>query len=167
MGILEPEGLELESSVRWNPSWGMLKAAALVEGLELELGVGWWVFWVSLGRQANNVPDAFLSAASVLSFKKSVRTSMSAKSFQSCPTLWNPMDCSLPGSSVHGILQARVLERVAMPSSGDLPNPGIQPAFLPSPALVGSIFTTSATWEAQVRSYIHPLGKESYFIIAF
>ena len=29
---------------------------------------------------------------------------------QSCPTLHNPMDCSLPGSSVHGIFQARVLE---------------------------------------------------------
>ena len=29
---------------------------------------------------------------------------------QSCPTLGNPMDCSLPGSSVHGIVQARVLE---------------------------------------------------------
>ena len=36
---------------------------------------------------------------------------------QSCPTLCDPMDCSLPGSSVHGILQARILERVAMPSS--------------------------------------------------
>ena len=32
------------------------------------------------------------------------------KSLQSCPTLSDPMDCSLPGSSVHGILQARVLE---------------------------------------------------------
>ena len=32
------------------------------------------------------------------------------KSLQSCPTLSNPMDCSLPGSSVHGIFQARVLE---------------------------------------------------------
>ena len=40
-----------------------------------------------------------------------------AKSLQSCPTLYNPMDCSLPGSSVHGILQARILERVAMSSS--------------------------------------------------
>ena len=37
--------------------------------------------------------------------------------FQSCPTLCNPMDCSPPGSSVHGILQARILEWVAMPSS--------------------------------------------------
>ena len=34
---------------------------------------------------------------------------------QLCVTLHNPMDCSLPGSSVHGILQARVLEWVAMP----------------------------------------------------
>ena len=33
-----------------------------------------------------------------------------AKSFQSCPTLWDPRDGSLPGSSIHGIFQARVLE---------------------------------------------------------
>ena len=33
---------------------------------------------------------------------------------QSCPTLCSPMDCSLPGSSVHGIFQARVLEWVAI-----------------------------------------------------
>ena len=39
------------------------------------------------------------------------------KPLQSCLTLWNPMDCSLPGSSAHGILQARILEWVAMPSS--------------------------------------------------
>ena len=36
---------------------------------------------------------------------------------QSCLTLCNPMDCGLPGASVHGILQARILEWVAMPSS--------------------------------------------------
>ena len=40
-----------------------------------------------------------------------------AKSFQLCLTICNPMDCSLPGCSVHGILQARILEWVAMPSS--------------------------------------------------
>ena len=39
---------------------------------------------------------------------------------QSCPTLCDPVDCSLLGSSVHGILQARILEWVAFPSSGDL-----------------------------------------------
>ena len=40
-----------------------------------------------------------------------------AKSLQSFPTLFDPMDCSPPGSSIHGILQARILEWVAMPSS--------------------------------------------------
>ena len=40
-----------------------------------------------------------------------------AKSLQSCLTLCDPVDCSLPGSSVHGILQARVLKWIAMPSS--------------------------------------------------
>ena len=39
------------------------------------------------------------------------------KSLQSCPTLWDPVDCSPPGSSVHGILKARILEWFAMPSS--------------------------------------------------
>ena len=51
---------------------------------------------------------------------------------QSCPILCDPMDCSPPGSSVHGILQARILEWVPFPSPGDLPNPGIKPR---SPAL--------------------------------
>ena len=37
-----------------------------------------------------------------------------AKSLQSCPTLWDPMDYSLPGSSIRGIFQARVLEWVAI-----------------------------------------------------
>ena len=40
-----------------------------------------------------------------------------AKSFQSCPTLCDPLDCGLLGFSVHGILQARTVEWVAMPSS--------------------------------------------------
>ena len=42
---------------------------------------------------------------------------MYAKSLQSCPTLCDSMDSSSPGSSVHGILQARMLERIDMPSS--------------------------------------------------
>ena len=45
---------------------------------------------------------------------------------------FDPMDASLLGSSVHEILQARILEWVAMPFSKDLPNPGIEPV---SPAL--------------------------------
>ena len=52
------------------------------------------------------------------------------------------MDCSPPGSSVHGILQPRILEWVAMPSPGDLPDPEMEPASHVSPALAGRVFTT-------------------------
>ena len=44
------------------------------------------------------------------------RLAVCAKSPQSCLALWDPMDCSPPGSSVHGSLQARILEWTAMPS---------------------------------------------------
>ena len=58
-------------------------------------------------------------------------------SLQSWPTLCNPMDHSPPVSSVLGILQARILKRVAMlcPPPGNLPDPGIEPAFPAAPAL--------------------------------
>ena len=46
-----------------------------------------------------------------------------AKLLQSCLTLCDPMDCSLPGFSLHGILQARILEWVVMPSSGGSSRP--------------------------------------------
>ena len=47
---------------------------------------------------------------------------------QLCQTLWDPMDCSPPDSSVHGILQARKLDWVAMPSSrGIFPTQGSNP----------------------------------------
>ena len=48
---------------------------------------------------------------------------------QSCLTLCDPMDSSLPGSSIHEILQKRILEWIAIPFSGDLPNPGIKPMY--------------------------------------
>ena len=46
---------------------------------------------------------------------------------QSCPTLFDPTDCSPPGSSVHGILQTEIWSGKPFPSPGDLPNPGIEP----------------------------------------
>ena len=54
---------------------------------------------------------------------------------KSCPTLWDPMDCSLPDSSDDVILQAILQEYwsgLPFPSPGDLPNPGMEPR---SPAL--------------------------------
>ena len=71
-----------------------------------------------------------------------------ARSLQLCPTLCHPMDYSLPGSSVHRILQARILEGLLCPSPGDLFHPGIKLASLAALALAGGFFITSATWEA-------------------
>ena len=66
---------------------------------------------------------------------------------QSCPTLCNPVDRSPPGSSVHGIFQARTRRGLPFPSPGALANPGIEPTSPMSPAL-------------QVDSLpIEPLGK--------
>ena len=71
-----------------------------------------------------------------------------AKLPQSCSTLCDPMDCSPPGSSVHGILQARILERIACSPPGDLLDLGLEPVSVMSPTLAGEFFTTCATWEA-------------------
>ena len=67
---------------------------------------------------------------------------------QLCPTVCDPMDCNPRVSSVHGILQTRILVWLPCPPPGDLPNPRTEPMSLKSPALAGWFFTTSATWEA-------------------
>ena len=66
------------------------------------------------------------------------------KLLQLYPTLCDPIDFSPPGSSVHGILQERILEWLAISSPGDLPNPGME---CWSPALAGRFFTTNAAGE--------------------
>ena len=82
-----------------------------------------------------------------------VLLALCAKLLQSCLTLWDPTDCSPPDSSVHGILPARILECVAILSSRGLPDPGIKPMSLKSPAFAGGFLTTSATWEAPVLTF--------------
>ena len=62
---------------------------------------------------------------------------------QSCPTLCDPMDCIPPGSSIHGIFQARILEGLSFPPLRDLPDIGIEPSSLVSPALASRVFTTA------------------------
>ena len=69
-----------------------------------------------------------------------------AQSLQSCPILCDLMNCSMPGSSVHGISQERILEWVANPSAGDLLNPGLNPCLLhcqADPLLLSSVQTLS------------------------
>ena len=75
---------------------------------------------------------------------------MHAKLLQLGLTLWDPMDCSPPGFSVCGSLQARILEWVAIPP-GDLPNPGIEPVSLMSPELAGGFLITSHLGSPEIR----------------
>ena len=62
---------------------------------------------------------------------------------------WDPMDCSPPVSSVHGIARQEYWSVLPISTPEDLPDPGIKSRSLASPALVGGFFTTSATWEVQ------------------
>ena len=77
--------------------------------------------------------------------------SLSTKLLQSYLTLCNPVNYSRPGSSVHGISQARILEWELLDprSPGPLPHPGIKPGSLTQSALAGGFFTVSATYQAQ------------------
>ena len=59
---------------------------------------------------------------------------------QSCQTLCDPMDCSPPGSSLHGIFQAKMLKQVAIFYPRVLPDTGIETA------LVGGFFTIAPPW---------------------
>ena len=79
-----------------------------------------------------------------------VMPAATAGSLPSCPTrpLCSPMDCSPPGSAVRGTLQQEYWSVWPFPSPGDLPDPGIKPVSLMSPALAAGSFTTSTTWEA-------------------
>ena len=81
-----------------------------------------------------------------------------AKSLRSCPTLYDPVDYSPPGSSVHGILQAGILAWFAMPSSRELSNPGIEPVSLTSPVLARGFFSSCPAREGQLDVVVQPLS---------
>ena len=70
---------------------------------------------------------------------------MHANLLQSCLTLCHHVDCTPPGSTVHGILQARTVEWAEWPPPGNLPNPTTEPHLL---SLWHWFFTSHATWEA-------------------
>ena len=90
----------------------------------LSMGFSRQEYWSGLPFPSpGDLPDPGIKPASsalasgFFTTKLQVSLCLHAKSLQSCPILCDPMDCSLPGSSVHGILQTRILEWVAMPSS--------------------------------------------------
>ena len=59
-------------------------------------------------------PGIYLTRSYETSINKTIMLKGHSEVAQSCPTLCDPMDCSLPGSSIHGILQARILEWIAI-----------------------------------------------------
>ena len=75
---------------------------------------------------------------------------------KSCPTLCDPMDCSPPGSSVHGIFQARILEWVAMPSSRGFSPPRDQTSIS---CIAGGFFTTESPG-SEVKAWGLPKAKK-------
>ena len=99
---------------RCSPGWGSVK-------------------WYSVDKKSPSprfsAHNQLLKQQSLLSIMSLIMEYMCASS---CPTLRDPMDHSPPGSFVHGILQARILEWAATSPPGDLPNPGVKPR---SPAL--------------------------------
>ena len=71
---------------------------------------------------------------------------------QSCPTLCGPMDCSLPGSSVHGILKAKLLESVSFPFSRGSSQPRNQTGVS---CIAGGSFTRAARESLSIKSQVH------------
>ena len=93
---------------------------------------------------------------------------MCAKSLQSCPPLWDPMNSSPPGSSVHGILRQEHWSGLSCPPPGDLPDPGIKPLTLTYPALVVGFFIPVApSGKSKAISYYCQLKNNKVFIYLF
>ena len=136
-GLLQMPEPEEDSWVRIkNTSWRSfhplpLESSACLSQAELRGSLapsfGIMEFWVTLLRHSYRVLVA-----------------------QSCPTLCNPMDCSPPGSSIHGILQARVLEWAAIPFSGGSSPPRDR---TPISCIASGFFAIWATRETQ--SFLH------------
>ena len=82
---------------------------------------------------------------------------MCAKLFQSCPALCNPMDSSLSLLSME-LSRQEYWNGLPCPPPGDLPDPGIEPPSLTSPALAGGFFTTSATWQVHYKVLTAGIG---------
>ena len=120
----------------------------------------WAVSWSASRSQTKIAKDFYLTP---YSHSRNVLHAVEMCRWQvlSCVQLCNPMDCGPPGSSVHGISQARILWCVAISfsressqardwtqvSPGDLPKPGTEPRSPASPALEDGFFATSTTWE--------------------
>ena len=91
---------------------------------------------------------------------------MCAKSLLLCPILCNTMAIALQAPLPMGFSRQAYWSGLPCPPSGNLPNPGIKPTSLKSPALVGGIFTTSALWESWICVYCSIIYATLQFFFA-
>ena len=104
--------------------------------------------WLPLGLVATWPWQAQKPLSDPTTSRGCVSAFVHAKSLQSCPTLCDLLDCSPPGSSVHGILQASILERVAISSCRGSSQPRDRTCASYVSCIGRWFFTTNATWEA-------------------
>ena len=75
------------------------------------------------------------------------------------------MDRSPPGSSVHGVLQAKILEWIALPFSREFSLEKMEPGRPPSPALADGFFNTSAIWKAPLEGHSSKKKCDRIYVI--
>ena len=125
--------------------------------------VSWmaWTKWPAFVPRMNSVCAGSLITGNQMRPTRGSHT-CSCSVTQLCLTLYDAMDCSPPGSSVHGISQVRILERIAIFFSGNLPDPRIEPESPTSPALTGRFFTTEPPGKSPSPPVIPIKTKEDF-----
>ena len=104
--------------------------------------------------QSSNLIQIFLYLSSFECEYVFIRLWVHTKLLHSCLTLCNPMDCSPQAPLSMGFFRQEIWSGLPCPSPRDLPDPGIEPICLISPAWTGRFFSTSATWEAPVSGFV-------------
>ena len=131
LGTEEPGGLQSMGSQRVRHNWATKHSLHLYHGQSFTFFIILLCLWK---HHTERIVQKSIMTSGVCMLSRFSRV-----------WLCDPVDCSLPGFSVHGIPQARMVEWVAISSSRGSSDPGIKPESLTSPALAGGIFTTSAT----------------------
>ena len=120
-------------------------------------GLRRWHTWVGQGGPRSPISCPISSIWLLLSYI--LYNVSESEVAQSCPTLCDPMDCRLPGSSVHRTLQARILEWVAISLSGWSSQPRV---WTQVSHIVGRRFTIWATREASTQEQILGLDRAQF-----
>ena len=107
-------------------------------------GGAWWAFVYGVAQSWSQLKQLSSSSSKLIHSlpSQNAHIHVCAQQLQSCPTLCDPMDCSPPGSSAHGILQARILEWVAMPTSRESSRPRDGTGISCVSFIAGRFFTT-------------------------